>query len=95
MPNPIANQIGRNRNTAEDNIIKGMRNLLKLENKKHNGIKDRVLRDIETLFESDNEDYYEPIRTGNAFVSNQIEYESIGNKDKTLSVEYYLDKIKP
>ena len=47
-----------------------MRNLFKLENKKHNGIKDRVLRDIETLFESDNEDYYEPIRTGNAFVSN-------------------------
>ena len=39
MPNPIANQIGRNRNIAEDNIIKGMRNLLKLENKNTTALK--------------------------------------------------------
>ena len=54
-----------------------------------------MLRDIRTLFESDEEDYYEPVRLGNAFSSNYIEYESRGDKDKTLSIEEYLDKIRP
>ena len=33
--------------------------------------------------------------TGNAFSSNYIEYKSNGDKDKTLSIEYYIDDIKP
>ena len=39
------------------------------------------------------EDYYEPIRSVNAFGSNYIEYKSNGSKDKTLFIEDYLDKI--
>ena len=32
------------------------------------------------------EDYHKPVRTGNAFSSNYIWYESNENKDKMLSV---------
>ena len=49
---------------------------------------DRLLRYIRTLYESDEEDYYKLIRTGNAFSSNYNEYESNGVKDKTLSIKY-------
>ena len=49
---------------------------------------------MRTLYKSDKEDYYKPIRTGNAFSNNYIEHESNGDKDKTLSVEDYLDEIK-
>ena len=47
------------------------------------------------MYESDNKDYYKPIRTGNAFSSNYIEYESNGDKDKTLSIKDYLENIEP
>ena len=46
------------------------------------------------MYESDKEDYYKPMRTCNVFKSNYIEYESNGNKDKSLSTEEYLDKIR-
>ena len=35
------------------------------------------------------------MRIGNAFSSNYIEYKNNENKDKTLSIKDYLDKIKP
>ena len=35
------------------------------------------------------------IRTDNAFSRNYIKYESNADKDKTLSVKEYLDKIRP
>ena len=35
------------------------------------------------------------MRTGNAFSSNYIEYESNGGKDKTSSVKDYLDETEP
>ena len=44
------------------------------------------------MYESDKEDYYKPIRTGNAFSNNYIEYES--NGDKILSTKEYLDMIR-
>ena len=56
-----------------------------LKNKK--GINDKVLRDMRTLHESDKEDDYKPIRIGNAFSSNYIEYESNGDKDKILFID--------
>ena len=45
------------------------------------------------MYESE-EDYYEPVRTSNAFNKNYIEYESNGDNDKSLSVKEYLDMIK-
>ena len=35
------------------------------------------------------------MRIGNPFSSNYIEYKSNGDKDQTLSIEDYLDEIKP
>ena len=55
---------------------------------------DKILKDKRTLFESDEEDYYKPLRTGNAFNSNYIEYEGNGDKNKSLSIKKYLDQIK-
>ena len=39
--------------------------------------------------------YYKPIRTNSAFNVNYIEYESKGDKDKTLSNIDYLKMIRP
>ena len=41
------------------------------------------------------EDHYKPVRIGNAFSSNFIEYKSHGDKDEALSIKDYLDEIKP
>ena len=41
------------------------------------------------------EDNYKPIRIGNAFSSNYIEYKSNGDKDQILSIKDFLDEIKP
>ena len=53
-----------------------------------------IIRDIITLFELDKENYYEPVRIGNAFTSSYTEYESKRDRNKTLSIEEYLDKIR-
>ena len=51
------------------------------------------IRDMGYLFDlSIDEDYYKPVITNEAFNSNYIEYESKGDKDKTLFAEY-LDII--
>ena len=47
------------------------------------------------MYDDIDEDYYEPIRIGNSFSSNYIEYESNGDKGKTLSIEEYFDEIRP
>ena len=87
------------RNIVEHDIkqkgLKDMRRLYKVEKKKDNGINDNALKDMRIMFESDNKDYYQPVRFTNAFDDNFIEYESNGDKDKRLSIEEYLDKIRP
>ena len=61
--------------------------------KKHNEriIKDRIIRDIRTLFEQ--EDYYEHKSVSNFWDNNYIEYELNGDKNRNLSFDEYL-KIK-
>ena len=88
MSSHTTNQIERN--------IAGIdvRNLFKEENK-DNVIKDRILREVRILFESDEKDYYKTIRIGNAFRNNYVEYESNADKGKMISIEEYLDKIRP
>ena len=55
---------------------------------------DKTLKDIETFFESDEEDYYKPISTGNVFSSNYTKHESNGDKYNMLSIEDNLDNIE-
>ena len=52
-------------------------------------------RNIRTLYESDEENSYKSVSIGNAFNSFYNEYESNGGKDKTQSIEEYLDEIRP
>ena len=54
------------------------------------------IKDIENLFEADdNDDYYKPILVKSYFNERHKYYESRGDKDKKLSIEQYLDVIKP
>ena len=54
----------------------------------------QIIWDIRALFkrESDN---YQAIRVDNFWDNNYIEYESNGKKNKNLSVQEYVDEIKP
>ena len=48
----------------------------------------------EKLFEQE-EDYYHSVRVGNVWSNNCVESESDGDKNKTLSIEEYLNKNRP
>ena len=76
--------------------IKDIKNLFKLE-KETKAIKDRILRDNKNLFEHDKEEviYNKSVRVSNFWSNNYIEYESNGDGNKTLSIEQYLNRIRP
>ena len=75
--------------------IKDIRNLFRQE-KETKAVKDRILRDIKNLSEHEKEEnYYKPVRVSNFWSNNYIEYKCNGDRNKTLSVEWYLNKIKP
>ena len=80
----------KNLRPEKENIIKNIRNLFRLE-KETKGIKDEILMDNKNLFE----EYYKPIKVNNIWSNNYIEYKSNGDRYQTLSVEEYLDKIRP
>ena len=50
-------------------------------------IKDRIIRDIRTLFEQQEEDYYKPKRLINLWNN--------GDKNRNLTLDTYLNKIEP
>ena len=61
----------------------------------YDNIEYKGIRDVKNLFDlSTNKDYYKLIKTNDAFNSNYIEYESKGDKNKTLSVKEYLNMIR-
>ena len=80
----------------EENIIKDIRKLFRQE-KETKAIKNRILRDIKDLFghEKEEKDYYKPVRAKNFWSNNYTEYKGNGDKNRILSVEEYLDKIRP
>ena len=41
------------------------------------------------------QNYLKSVRVNNFWSNNYIEYESNGDRNKTLSAEEYLDKIRP
>ena len=54
------------------------------------------IRDIEKIFDNDNDnDYYKPLLVESSFKNNYKYYESRGDKDENLSVKQYLYKIVP
>ena len=76
-----------------DTSIKDIRNVFRLQ-KENKGIKDRIIRDNRNVFELEEDDYNKSIRVGKVRINIYIEYKSKGDR-KTLSVEEYLNKIKP
>ena len=58
-------------------------------------LKDKIIRDFRTLFEQEDDDCYEPKRISSFQNNNQIEYESNGKKNRDLSLDEYLNNIKP
>ena len=58
-----------------------------IENEAIKAIRDRIVRDVMAL---EDDDYYKPIRTGNFWSNSYIEYESSGDRKKTLPVKEYL-----
>ena len=57
-------------------------------------IKDRILRNIRTILEQQEEDYFKPKRISNFSNNNYIEYESNGDNNRNLSFDEYLNKIE-
>ena len=71
----------------KDRIFRDIRNIFRLEKEKK-PIKDIILRDIRNLFENqEQKNYYKPVRVSNFWSDNYVEYESSGDRNKTLSVE--------
>ena len=53
-----------------------------------------MIGDIRTLFEKEDDHYCKPKRVRNFWNNNYIEYEINGDRNKNLSIEEYLDKIR-
>ena len=91
-------------NHSESKIKEIERNLTELEEnlsktKKYydyDGIVYRGAKNVGDLFNlSIDEDYYKPIIARGAFDGSYIQYESKGDKGKSLSIKEYLNMIKP
>ena len=75
--------------------IKDIRNPFRLE-EETKAIKDRTLRDIKNLFEhKEGENYYKQVRISKILSNNYIKYQSNGDRNKTLSVDEYVNIIRP
>ena len=80
----------------DDITFKDVRNLFRLK-KENETINFRIVRDIRHVFGHGEENCYKPLKVGvfwdnNNNNNNNIEYKS---NDKILSIEEYLDKIRP
>ena len=74
---------------------KGIREKEKKKKQNENWlIKHKIIRDIRSLFELE-EDYYKPKRVSGFWNNNCIKYESNRDKNSNLSLDEYLNKTKP
>ena len=64
------------------------------EIRKENRDENKIIRDLRALCEPE-EDCYKPQKIRGAFDDDYIEYESNGDKGKTLSIEEYLNITIP
>ena len=72
---------------TNDPAINNIGNLFRLK-KENESIKDR---DIRNLFEYEEKDYYQPLILYNFWRNNYIEHESNSDRNKTLTVERYVN----
>ena len=50
-----------------------------------------MIRDIRNIFQLEKKNYYKPVSVGNFWNKNYIEYESNGDRIKTLPINEYLN----
>ena len=77
----------------KDKILRDIRNFFRLK-KENEVLKDIIFRDIRHLFDHEEKNYYKPARVSNFWSNNYVEYESKGDRNKTLSVNEYLNRIR-
>ena len=80
----------------DDTTIKDVRNLFRVKKE----IDDTTVKGIINLLRLKKENkaiknYYKPARVGHFWNIYYIEYESNSDRNKTLSVEKYLNKVRP
>ena len=88
----------------EENIIKVVKNLFRLEkrnnsyqNERHKEIflDQKKKEEIKDSFENEEENDHKPVGVSNFWSSNCIECESNGDRNKTLSVDESFNKVIP
>ena len=93
------NPSDKEKEQIDDNLLELVNKLNKKEKYRYHDRDDldyHGIRDIENLFDADNnEDYYQPILVNSSSTENYEYYENRGDKDKNISIEQYLDMIKP
>ena len=62
------------------------------EIRKENRDEDKIFRDLKFFFDTE-KNHYEPKIIASDFNNNYIQYESMGDKEKNLSVKEYIDVI--
>ena len=81
-----------------DNLVELVNKLNKKEKYRYHDRDDfdyNGIKDIENVFHNIDDDYYKPILVKSSFDEKYKYYESRGDKGKKLSIEQYLDMIKP
>ena len=82
-----------------DNLLELVNKLNKKEKYRYHDRDDldyHGIRDIENLFDADNnDDYYKPILVKSSFNESYKYYKSRGDKDKKLSIKQYLKRLSP
>ena len=63
--------------------------------KENQSIKGKTISDIRNRFELENVEYYKPIKVGNFYSINDIEFDCNGDRDKKLLIQEYLSKVQP
>ena len=85
----------KNKKIIKDVRNRYIRNAFRLE-KENKAIKDIILRDIRNCSENKEEEkYYKSVKVSNFCSINFNEYESNGDRKKTILVEEHLNKIRP
>ena len=58
-------------------------------------IEKRIIRNIRNPLEHGDKDYHKPVIVSSFYSDNYIKYENNGDRNKTLSIKKYFDKIRP
>ena len=84
---------------SEENVFNSIKNpFIQKKKKKENKdriIRERIVRDIRTLFEENEHEYCKSRKESNLWNNNYTGYENNGGRNKILLLKDYLNKIKP